>query len=278
MHHLPLPFSTTAWHGPLLAGLSVLAFASHAAPGFREGAYAEAPGSTAAVCVTRKQMGNLTAQAWKPAMKQRGMDCTITESAKPMVGHETWKASCADPRGQGTQHLYQFTVHASSEQVVIDSRMADAAGDLKMKNAFMGAYQGACTANTPPLDEWVYLDGTYGMGAPAQADGARKAVAIELIRCGNVFNGLSLTVAKGKQADMRAAAAVLLEAAVELYPAEGDFHLDELKKSAPLVSAELVGSSAEKKFALYQSCSAYLQPGGVDRSVKERSATAGATK
>lgn len=278
MHHLPLPFSTIAWHGALLAGLSALAFASHAAPGFREGAYAETPGSTAAVCVTRKQMGNLTALAWKSAMKQRGMDCTITESAKPLVGHETWKASCADPRSRGALHLYQFTVHANSEQVVIDSRMADAAGDLKMKNAFMGAYQGACTASTPPLDEWVYLDGTYGMGAPAQADGARKAVAIELIRCGNVFNGLSLTVTKARQADMRTGAAALLEAAVELYPADGDFHVDELKKSAPLVSTELVGSSAEKRFALYQSCSAYLQPDGIAQAVKERSTAAGAAK
>lgn len=278
MHHLPIPFSTTARHGAWLACLSALAFASHAAPGFREGAYAEAPGNTAAVCVTRKQMGNLTAQAWKPAMKQRGMDCTITESAKPMAGHETWKAACTDPRGKGTQHLYQFTVHANSEQVVIDSRMADAAGDLKMKHAFMGTYQGACTASTPPLDEWVYLDGTYGLGTPAQADGARKAVAVELIRCGNVFNGLSLTVAKARQADMRTGAAALLEAAVELYPADGDFHMDELKKSAPLVSAEIVGSSAEKKFALYQSCSAYLQPEGIAQALKERSTAADAAK
>lgn len=277
MHHFSTPLFTPAWQGAVLAGLSALALASHAAPGFREGAYAQAPG-TAAVCVSRRQMDKLTAQAWKPAMKQRGMDCTVTESAKPMVGHETWKATCTDPRSKGAQHLYQFTVHADSEQVVIDSRMADAAGDLKMKNAFLGTYQGACTASMPPLDEWAYLDGTYGMGAPAQEEGARKAVAIELIRCGNVFNGLSLTVAKGKQADMRAAAAALLEAAVELYPADGDFHLDELKKSAPLVSAELVGSSAEKKFALYESCSAYLQPGGVAQSVKERSAAAGATK
>ncbi len=278
MHHPATPLFSTARHAALLAGLSALAVASHAAPGFREGAYAEAPGGTAAVCITRKQMGQLTAQAWKPAMKQRGMDCTITESAKPMVGHETWKAACTDPRNKDAQHLYQFTVHADSEQIVIDSRMANAAGELAMKNAFLGTYQGACTASTPPLDEWVYLDGTYGMGAPAQADGARKAVAIELIRCGNVFNGLSLTVAKGKQADMRTAAAAMLEAAVELYPAEGSFHMDELKKSAPLVSAELVGSSAEKKFALYQPCSAYLQPGGIAQSVKERSTAAGAAK
>lgn len=277
MHHPSIPFFTPARHGALLAGLSALALASHAAPGFREGAYAQAPGA-ATVCLSRKQMDHLTAQAWKPAMKQRGMDCSITESAKPMAGHETWKAACTDPRSKDVQHLYQFTVHASSEQVVIDSRMADAAGDLKMKNAFLGTYQGACTASTPPLDEWAYLDGTHGVGAPAQSDGARKAVAIELIRCGNVFNGLSLTVAKGKQAGMRTAAAAMLEAAVELYPAEGSFHMDELKKSAPLVSAELVGASAERKFALYESCSAYLQPDGIAQSVKERSAAAGATK
>ncbi len=54
--------------------------------------------------------------------------------------------------------------------------------------------------------------------------------------------------------------------------------MDELKKSAPRVSAEFVGSTAERKFALYQSCSAYLQPGGVDQTVKERSAAAGATQ
>lgn len=277
MHLSSILFSTPAWHGALLAGLSAFALASHAAPGFREGAYAQEPG-TAAVCVSRKQMDQLTAQAWRPAMKQRGMDCTVTESAKPMAGHETWKAACTDPHSKDVQHLYQFTVHASSEQLVIDSRMANAAGDLVMKNAFLGTYQGACTASTPPLDEWVYLDGTHGTGAPAQADGARKAVAIELIRCGNVFNGLSLTVAKGKQAGMRTAAAAMLEAAVELYPAEGSFHMDELKKSAPLVSAELVGSSPEKKFALYESCSGYLQPDGIAQSVKERSAAPGATK
>ena len=277
MHHFAIPVFTPAWQGAVLAGLSALALTSHAAPGFREGAYAQAPG-TAAVCVSRKQMDKLSAPIWKLAMKERGMDCTVTESAKPMVGHETWKAACTDPRSKDARHLYQFTVHANSEQIVIDSRMEDAAGDLKMKNAFLGTHQGACTANMPPLDEWAYLDGTYGMGAPAQADGARKAVAVELIRCGNVFNGLSLTVAKGKQEGMRTAAAAILEAAVELYPAEGSFHMDELKKSAPLVSAELVGSSAEKKFALYQSCSAYLQPDGIAQSVKERSAAAGATK
>ncbi len=211
-------------------------------------------------------------------MKQRGLDCTVTESAKPMAGHETWKAGCVDLRNKGPQYLYQLTVHADSEQIIIDSRMANSAGELQMKNAFMGTYQGACTASIAPLDEWVYLDGTYGMGAPAQADGARKAVAIELIRCGNVFNGLSLTMAKAKQADMRTAATALIEAAVELYPADGNFHMDELKRSAPLVSAELVGSSAEKKLALYQSCNAYLQPDGIAQSVKERSAAAGAAK
>ncbi len=178
-------------------------------------------------------MDKLSAPIWKLAMKERGMDCTVTESAKPMVGHETWKAACTDPRSKDARHLYQFTIHANSEQIVIHSRMEDDAGDLKMKNALLGTYQGACTAGMPQLDEWVYLDGTYGLGTPAQADGARKALAIELIRCGNVFNGLSLTVAKGKQEGMRTAAAAMLEAAVELYPAEGNFHMDEFKKSAP---------------------------------------------
>ena len=79
-----------------------------------------------------------------------------------------------------------------------------------------------------------------------------------------------------EQEGMRAAAAAMLEAAVELHPGEGDFHMDALKKSAPEVSAELVGTSAEKKFALYQTCSPYLEPDGITKAVQSRVA-AGAT-
>jgi hypothetical protein len=262
--------------GLLIGGVAVSQPA--AAARFRQGAYADSLGSTAVVCVTAQHMASLTAPAWKNAMQQRGMDCTVSESDQPMPGHETWKARCVAPAqaaGASAAHLYQFTVHADGEQLVIDSGMQTSAGRQMMKKAFFGTYQGACAPGTPPLDVWAYLDGTHGMATPAQAD-ARKAVAIDLIRCGNVFNGLSLSVAKARQEGMRAAAAAMLEAAVELHPGEGDFHIDALKKSAPEVSAELVGTSAEKKFALYQTCSPYLEPDGITKAVQSRVA-AGAT-
>lgn len=282
-----MPFPTAhpapARRAASLAGLLVscaLAAQPAAAAGFRQGAYADSLGGTAAVCVTSQHMASLTATAWKQSMQQRGMDCTVSESTRPLPGHETWKASCiakapGASAGATAAHLYQFTVHADGEQLIIDSGMKTSAGQQVMKNAFSGTYQGACAPGTPPLDVWAYLDGTYGMGTPAQSE-ARKAVATDLIRCANVFNGLSLSVAKARQEGMRAAAAAVMEAAVELHPGEGDFHMDALKKSAPEVSAELVGSSAEKRFSLYQSCSPYLEPDGIAKAVQSRAA-AGAT-
>ena len=234
-----MPFAialpATAPRAAVLAGLLIGGVAVSqpaAAAGFRQGAYADSLGSTAVVCVTAQHMASLTAPAWKNAMQQRGMDCTVSESDQPMPGHETWKARCVAPAqaaGASAAHLYQFTVHADGEQLVIDSGMQTSAGRQMMKKAFFGTYQGACAPGTPPLDVWAYLDGTHGMATPVQAD-ARKAVAIDLIRCGNVFNGLSLSVAKARQEGMRAAAAAMLEAAVELHPGEGDFHIDALKK------------------------------------------------
>ena len=261
-----------------LAALPVL---SAAAAGFRPGAYADELGTTPVVCVTQQHMASLTATAWKQAMQQRGATCTISESARPMPGHETWKASCTGPaQGAvgGAVQLYQFTVHADGEKLVIDSGAQTSAGTQVMKKALFGTYQGACAPGTPPLDVWAYLDGQHqSQVAPAQA-AARKAVAIDLIRCGNVFNGLSLSVAKNRQEGMRSAAAAVIGAAVELHPGEGDFHLDTLKKSAPEVSAELVGASPEKRFALYQSCSPYLEPDCIDKAVQSRIAAGAAAR
>lgn len=282
-----MPFATLAHPDPALrarlwAGvLAACALAAQpaAAAAFRQGAYADSLGTTPVVCVTSQHMASLTATVWTQAMQQRGMDCTVSESAQPMPGHETWKASCAGT-ASGTPHHYQFTVHADGEQLVIDSGMKTSAGEQAMKKAFFGTYQGACSPGTPPLDVWAYLDGTQGtsgMATPAQA-AARKAVASELIRCGNVFNGLSLSVAQARQETMRTAAAAMLEAAVELHPGDGSFHIDTLKKSAPEVSAELVGSTAEKRFALYQSCSPYLEPGGIAKAVQSRTAAGPATR
>lgn len=272
---------TRAIRAAFLAALLVGGVAGSAsAAGFRQGAYADSLGSTAVVCVTPQHMTSLTATAWKPGMQQRGMDCTVSESDRPMPGHETWKARCIAP-GQGAgasaAHLYQFTVHADGEKLVIDSGMKNEAGEQMMKKAFLGTYQGACAPNTPPLDVWAYLDGTGGMAAPGQA-AARKTVAADLVRCSSVFNGLSLSVAKAKQEGMRTAAAAMMQAAVELQPGEGDFHLDTLKKSAPEVSAELVGASAEKKFALYQTCSPYLEKDGIAQAVKNREAAGNAAR
>lgn len=285
-----MPFATLVHPAPALRAASLagllalcaLAAQPAAAAGFRQGAYADSLGTTPVVCVTPQHMASLSATAWKPSMLQRGMDCTVSESARPLPGHETWKASCAGT-ASGTPHHYQFTVHADGEQLVIDSGMKTSAGEQVMKKAFFGTYQGACAPGTPALDVWAYLDGTHGthgtsgMATPAQAD-ARKAVATDLIRCGNVFNGLSLSVAKARQEAMRTAAAAMLEAAVELHPGEGNFHIDALKKSAPEVSAELVGSSAEKRFALYQSCSPYLEPDGIAKAVQSRTAAGAATR
>lgn len=260
----------------LVGGVAV----SAAAAGFRQGAYADSPGSTAVVCVTPQHMTSLTAAAWKPAMQQRGMACTVSESDRPMPGHETWKARCIAPAqdaGANAAHLYQFTVHADGQTLVIDSGMKSSAGKQVMKKAFFGTYQGACAPNTPPLDVWAYLDGTGGMATPAQA-AARKSVAADLVRCSSVFNGLSLSVAKTRQEGMRTAAAALMEAAVELHPGEGGFHMDALKKSAPEVSAELVGASTDKKFALYQSCSPYLEKDGIAQAVSNREAAGNAAR
>lgn len=266
------------WRTASLVGLAAAAVAAQAATGLREGAYADALGSTPVVCVTAQQAASLGARAWKTAMQQRGMECSVSDAAQPLPGLESWKASCANPAPGSASGpwLYQFTVRATPEQLLIDSRMTTAAGELAMKKAFDGTYQGACAAGMPTLDVWAYLDGAHG--ATTQGDaGARKAVAMDLIRCGNVFNGLSLTVAKARQEGMRSAAASLISAAVALHPADTEFHSDALKKSAPEVSAELVGASAEKKLALYQSCSPYLEPEGVARAVKNhRSAGAAA--
>lgn len=276
-----MPFPTARAFRPILwlasGTMAALPTLSAAAAGFRPGAYADELGTTPVVCVTQQHMASLTATAWKQAMQQRGRDCSVSESARPMPGNETWKASCTSPAqgavGGATQ-LYQFTVHADGEKLVIDSGMKNSAGRQVMKKALFGTYQGTCAPSTPPLDVWAYLDGADGadgVATPAQA-AARKAVAIDLIRCGNVFNGLSLSVAKARQEGMRTAAAAMLEAAVELHPGEGNFHIDALQKSAPEVSAELVGASADKKFALYQSCSPYLEPDGIAKAVQSHTA------
>ncbi|BEP94078.1 hypothetical protein GmRootA79_24620 [Acidovorax sp. A79] len=277
----PAPALRAVLLGCLLACGCAGAAQPAAAAGFRPGAYADALGGPAVVCVTSEHMARLTAAAWKIALQQRGVDCTLSESARPMPGHETWAASCTGPAlGASAPHHYRFTVHADGDQLVIDSSMAASAGPQMMmtKKAFAGRYQGACAPGHPPLDVEAYLDGMHGSkGTPAQA-GARKAVALDLIRCGHVFNGLSLGVAKPRQEGTRAAAAAMIAAAVELHPGEGGFHLEALRQSAPEVSAELVGAPAEKKFALYQSCSPYLEPEGVARAVQGRMAADAAAR
>jgi hypothetical protein len=65
---------------------------------------------------------------------------------------------------------------------------------------------------------------------------------------------------------------------VELHPGEGDFHLDAVKKSAPEVSAELVGASPEKRLALYQSCSPYLEQDGIEKAVQSRAVAGAASR
>lgn len=262
--------SLAGWMGCAMAAQTA------AAAGFRPGAYVDTLGTAGTVCVTKEHMAAMTATAWKRSMQKRGMDCTVTDSDRPMPGHETWKASCVGTQpgtGHGGAHLYQFTVHADGERLVVDSGMKTSDGRQMMKNAFFGDYQAACTPGTPPLDVWTYLDGAGSTPTPEQAL-ARQAIAIDLIRCGNVFNGLSLSVAKARQDGMRAAAAAVIEAAVQLHPADGDFHLEALKRSAPEVSAQLVGASPEKRLALYQSCSPYLESGGIDKAVQSRAAEA----
>jgi hypothetical protein len=276
-----MPFPTARAARSTLWLAFCAAAALPAAAGFRPGAYADELGTTPVVCVTQQHMASMTATAWKQAMQQRGMDCTVSESARPMPGHETWKARCTGaPRGatSAAALLYQFTVHADGEKLVIDSGAQTPDGAQVMKKALFGTYRGACDAHTPALDVDAYLGGQpHTQGTPAQA-AARKAVATDLVRCGNVFNGLSLSVAKARQEGMRMAAAGLLEAAVELHPGEGSFHLDALRQSAPEVSAELVGASPEKRFALYQSCSPYLEPGGIEKAVQGRAATGAAAR
>lgn len=276
---MPFPTARAARSSLCLACCAIAALPSAAAAGFRPGAYADELGTTPVVCVTQQHMASMTAASWRQAMQQRGMDCRVSESARPMPGYETWKASCTgapQAAGGAAALLYQFTVHADGEKLVIDSGAQTSAGAQVMKKALFGSFRGACETGTPQLDVWAYLDGRPNSpGTPAQA-AARQAVATDLIRCGNVFNGLSLSVAKARQEGMRTAAAALLEAAVELHPGEGSFHLDALKKSAPEVSAELVGASPEKRFALYQSCSPYLEPDGIEKAVESRAAAGAA--
>jgi hypothetical protein len=282
-----LLFSSPGWARPtrghlssaalLIAGYA-LAAQPAAAAGPRAGAYTNELGTVQMVCVTAEHLAQATATAWHKAMQERGMECTISASDRPMAGHETWKAQCsptAPNTTAGTPHHYQFSVHSDGERLVIDSGMKNANGQQVMKKAFFGHYKGACTPDMPPLDVNAYLNGIYGMLTVAQAD-TRKAVALDLIRCANVFNGLSLSVTKARQEGLRTAAAALLEAAVELHPGDGDFHLDALKRSAPEVSAELVGAPADKKFALYQSCSPYLEQDGIAQAVQKREAGKGA--
>lgn len=240
------------------------------AAGLRPGAYADAFGSGPSVCVTSQHLASLTLPAWQRSMQQAGLDCTVSESERPLPGYETWKASCVG-RGEGasTAQAHKFSVSAVGDRLIVDSAVTDAAGNLVSKNAFAGVYQGACAPDTPPFDVQAYL----GSGeSPRQAE-ARKALAVDLIRCANVFNGLSVSVVKSRQEGMRAAATAMLEAAVSLHPGDGSFHMEAVKKSAPEVSAELVGASVEKRFAVYQSCSPYLEPNGIAQALKNRLAT-----
>ena len=250
--------------------LFVVAAQPASAAGLRLGAYADALGISPVVCVTSQHLANLTLPAWQQSMQQAGLDCTVSESGRPMPGYETWTASCVG-QGQGASaaQAYKFSVLAEGERLIVDSAVKNAAGELVSKKAFGGAYRGACAPDTPPFDVQAYL----GRGESPRQVEARKALAADLIRCGNVFNGLSVSVAKSRQEGMRAAATAMLEAAVSLHPGDGSFHMEAVKKSAPEVAAELVGASAEKKFAVYQSCSPYLEPDGIAQALKNRVAT-----
>lgn len=274
----------------LMAG----ALPSQAAETLREGAYADEIDGDRPSCVTRQALERLTARSWKPAMQQRGQECTMGETTQPMPGLETWKATCT-PAGAkagtgaagtaGAGRSYDITVHGRDDRLVIDSRVTvTATGDLQGKQAFLGNYRGACTADTPALNEWRYLDpaqssqpskaaASPAAPSPSSAPAAvRKAVAQDLIRCGNVMNALSITVPQAKQAGMRAGAEALMAAAVSVYDAEPAFYTQALEASAKDVAAQVVGTSAETRFALYQSCSGYLQPDGIEQAIRQRSA------
>ena len=247
-------------------------------PAFRPGAYADRFGSTGTVCVTPQHLAALTSAAWQQSMAARGMACTLTETERPMPGYERWQARCTPaPAGaaDGSAQLYKVTVHASGNMLVLDAGMTQD-GRQVMKTAFVGDYREACAPGTPPLDVRAYLEPSALIDPGAAA--VRKAVAADLIRCAGVFNGLSLSVAPPRKEALRAAAAGLLEAAVQLHPGDANFHLDTVKKSATEVSAELVGSSAEKKFAVYQTCSPYLEPGSIEKAVQQRAAATPAAR
>ncbi len=238
----------------------------------REGAYADTLDNAGTVCVTKKAIETLSLQGWKAKMGQLGRNCSLTEPSQQSFLNEHWKAACS-AAGEATKNNYRINLSFMENKLTIDSMIESAAGELKLKKAFQGEYKGACTSAMPALDSMSYLD----LPPPPSASElkARKVVAADMIRCGTIFRGLSLSVAKDKSAAMIATGDAMWESALGLIDNDNDndFYMSELKKSAAEISTLLIPlPSAEKRFQLAQACNKYLTAEGIANAVKEQTA------
>ncbi len=236
-----------------------------------KGAYADTYNNGATVCATNEALGLLSWTGWKEKMGQLRRECSLTEPNQGSSFHEYWKAECTIAAGETTKDNYRINISSMRGVLVIDSMIDTPAGKLKLKKSFRGEYKGACNSTMPLLDAWSYLD----LPAPLPTSDlkVRKLVAADMIRCGNVFYGLTLVVAKEKRADMMNTGKAIWGSALELIDYDNDFYLSELKKSGTEVSVALVPlPSVEKLNEMVQACNKYTAPEGIAIALKEQAA------
>jgi hypothetical protein len=260
----------------LLAVLSTSVFAQPKAEPFRTGAYENQLGNQEIVCVTSAHMASMTAKAWEQKMPQRNKDCKLTNAEQPMTGLERWAATCAERSNTKLNYRYNLQVDASGGKLMIDSKITDAASDeIKLKSAFLGNFKGACTADTPALAPWDYLDLPAAVVYSPAEDKARKETAVELVRCGNILNLMARVTKSGRASEMQTSAAFMLQSALEFFNGDVAAYSAEVNKSVESLAKEFAGKTPKQASELMAPCANYLSPEGVAQAVRSKMSSTG---
>ena len=88
----------------------------------------------------------------------------------------------------------------------------------------------------------------------------------------NFYNAMATVVPAKKKTDMEAVSGAFTARAVEFTGGDQSQLMQAVKATADRASASVVGKTQEDRFAVHQSCSAYLQEDGVEKALAERSA------
>jgi hypothetical protein len=156
-----------------------------------EGAFVNRLENGEIYCISQHDFEKIQPNAWMEFMKKRGKTCTITKKDNPIPSIWRWEAECK--LGNLAPKLYKFSFNRPGKldnNVVLDSMISNANGEILSKRAFLGEYTGECQKDMAKLLIDTYLDLPI-QKYEASSLNARESVAKDLIYCAMFLAGLS---------------------------------------------------------------------------------------